>query len=173
MYSIVPTRRRRFLWAAWWTAAPVARPYRKPDASNGGALTREEAREQAERAAGRTLTETDAHWAGAWKRVLDGKSPWPNAQSPRAPGSPATPRVAPRIAPIAIGSRAWAHRVLEIGTAATPDELKRAFRAAALRTHPDRGGAQAEFIEAKRAYDVAVKPAKKKKPSGKRRARSR
>src|SRR4029079_1450360 len=37
--SITLTQRRRFFWAAWWTAAPCEAPFRKPDASNGGATT--------------------------------------------------------------------------------------------------------------------------------------
>jgi hypothetical protein len=65
--SIAPTRRRRFLWAAWWTAAPSREPFRKPDASAGGARTREEALRQAEAAAGRTLVETSGLWARRWR----------------------------------------------------------------------------------------------------------
>ena len=41
--SITPTQRRRYFWAAWWTSAPQHSPFRKPDASNGGARTPEEA----------------------------------------------------------------------------------------------------------------------------------
>lgn len=72
--SIAPTKRRRFLWAAWWTGAPARDPFRKPDASSGGARTREEARLEAERAAGRSLVEIEPRWARAWARVLLGLS---------------------------------------------------------------------------------------------------
>jgi len=46
-----------------------------------------------------------------------------------------------------------------VTAAATPDEIRRAFRAIALRAHPDQGGDTAAFIEAKRAYDVAMSAA--------------
>ena len=41
--SITRTQRRRFFWAAWWTEPPRLSPFRKPDASDGGALTEAEA----------------------------------------------------------------------------------------------------------------------------------
>jgi curved DNA-binding protein CbpA len=46
--------------------------------------------------------------------------------------------------------------VLGLAPGATADEIKRAFRAVALRTHPDRGGEDAAFIDGKRALDVAL-----------------
>jgi hypothetical protein len=148
--SIVPTRRRRWLWAAWWTAPPEASPFRKPDASSGGARSREEAHAAAERAAGQRLTEIDGRWAGAWVRVLRGEPPWPK------PREGAGGEHAPRAVAVAKGSRAWAREVLGIGAEATEDDIKRAFRAKAIETHPDRGGDQAAFIDAKRALDVAL-----------------
>lgn len=148
--SIVPTKRRRFLWAAWWTAPPEADPFRKPDASSGGARTREEAHEAAAQAAGQRLVETEGRWAGAWVRVLRGEDPWPKAR-----GEASEPRV--QAAPVvARGSRAWALGMLGVGAEASAAEIKRAFRAAALRTHPDRGGEEAAFIDARRALDVAL-----------------
>ncbi|HTN92474.1 MAG TPA: hypothetical protein VL242_52765, partial [Sorangium sp.] len=73
VYAVTPTRRRRFLWAAWWTAEPAREPFRPPDASQGGARTVEEARAQAERAAGRPLVEIEPAWATAWTRILRGE----------------------------------------------------------------------------------------------------
>lgn len=108
--------------------------------------------------------EADARWAGAWVRVLRGDPPWPKP-SPRRAGNesgghaPAAPA----------GSKAWALGVLGLAPAATPEEIKRAFRAIALRTHPDRGGDDASFIDAKRAHDVALAAAEA--PRRRRRAR--
>ncbi|MCC6554680.1 MAG: DnaJ domain-containing protein [Polyangiaceae bacterium] len=81
---------------------------------------------------------------------MRGQAPWP---APRPRREPAAPRAAS--APPA-GSRAWALGVLGLAPGATADEIKRAFRAIALRTHPDRGGEDAAFIAAKRAHDVAL-----------------
>jgi hypothetical protein len=150
VFAVVPTRRRRFLWAAWWAAPPARDPFRKPDASSGGARTREEARAQAEQAAGRPLMEIDGRWAGACVRIARGEAPWPKPRDEHAEGE------APRVATTPAGRTAWARSVLGIAPGAGPDEIKRAFRALALRTHPDRGGDDAAFIDAKRALDVAL-----------------
>jgi DnaJ domain len=123
-------------------------PFRKPDASSGGAHTPEEARAHAERAAARSLVAIDARWAGAWVRVLRGEEPWP------APRPDRPPRAA--VAPAPTGSRTWALGVLGLSPGATAAEIKRAFRGAALRTHPDRGGEDAAFIDVRRALDVAL-----------------
>src|SRR5262249_3204416 len=131
VFSIVPTRRRRFLWAAWWTAPPRADPFQKPDASSGGARSREEARAAAERAAGRSLVETEGRWAGAWVRVLRGEPPWPKLRQGNARRDDVE-RLRPR------GSKTWALALLGLAPEATEEEIKRAFREAALRTHPDR-----------------------------------
>lgn len=147
--SIVPTKRRRFLWAAWWRSPPEASPFRRPDASSGGARSREDALSAAEAAAGQKLVEIDGRWAGAWVRVLRGEAPFPKARSPEH--AKATTSM-----PIAEGSRAWALSVLGVDEGAGEEEVKRAFRAAALRTHPDRGGEDAAFIDVKRALDVAL-----------------
>ncbi len=156
----MPTRRRRFLWAAWWTAPPEADPFRKPDASSGGARTLDEARVHAERAAGRALVAVEPRWAGAWVRVLRGDPPWPAPRPERPPDAPvpAPPR----------GSKTWALGVLGLSSGATEADVKRAFRGAALRTHPDRGGDDAAFIEARRAFDVALAAAARgRRPRGK------
>ena len=151
--SIVPTKRRRFLWAAWWTAPPAAAPFQKPDASSGGARSREEAHAAAESAAGQPLTEIDGRWAGAWVRVLRGDPPWPK---PREGTSDEGARIGSKAASVSKGSRAWARDLLGLRADASADDIKRAFRAKAIETHPDRGGDQAAFIDAKRALDVAL-----------------
>lgn len=162
--SITPTKRRRFLWAAWWTGPPVREPFRKPDASSGGARTREEARREAERAAGRPLVELEGRWARAWSRVLLGLPPWParpagakdEAETARAEGS--RPRAAP-------SASMWA--VLGVEPRASAAELKRAFRKRAMETHPDRGGDAEAFRSVKKAYEQAL--AKSARPARKRR----
>jgi curved DNA-binding protein CbpA len=53
--------------------------------------------------------------------------------------------------------------VLGLGAEAAPEEIKRAFREAALRTHPDRGGDDAAFIDVRRAYEVALGAVGKKR----------
>jgi hypothetical protein len=153
---VVPTRRRRFFWAAWWSGPPVAEPFRKPDAASGGARSREEALAQAERAAGRTLVEIEGRWAGAWVRVLRGEPPWPKARE-KATETRANAPERPR------AGRAWALATLGLADGATEEEVKRAFRAAALRTHPDRGGDEAAFIEAKRAAETLAQTPRKKR----------
>jgi hypothetical protein len=162
VFAVVPTRRRRFLWAAWWTAPPESEPFRSPDASSGGARSRDDARAAAERAAGVPLLEVEGRWAAAWARVLRGEPAWPKARArtprPRAPAA-APPR----------GSKTWALALLGLTSDASAADVKRAFRAVALRTHPDHGGEDAAFIDAKRAHDIALAAA----ASPKRRARRR
>ena len=157
--AIAPTRRRRFLWAAWWTEPPVHTPFRKPDAFEGGARTREEALRAAERAAGCTLQEIESGWARAWSNVLVGKEPWPPKRAgenrqhepPRA-RKPSVPK--PSI---------WHTLGLEPG--APLIEIKRAYRLRALEAHPDRGGSDEAFRALHHAYESALKrSASKKKP---------
>lgn len=146
--SVAPTQRRRFFWAAWWTGAPSHSPFRKPDASNGGARTREEALAEAERVAGRRLVLVEPWWAHAWNRVLRGEAPpprpQPRAERPRASAPPERARGPARASP-------WA--VLGVAPGATADEVKRAFRARAFETHPDRGGDHDAFLDVRRAYE--------------------
>lgn len=161
---MVPTKRRRFLWAAWWTAAPERDPFRKPDAHSGGARSREEARAEAERTAGQPLVEVDGRWAGAWVRVTRGDPPWPEPRSPRDAGT----REGESAAPVPAGSKPWALALLGLAAGASPLDVKRAFRGMALRMHPDHGGTATAFVELKRAYDVAlaaaITPRKRRRP---------
>ncbi len=140
--SITITQRKRFFWAAWWTGAPVERPFRKPDASNGGAATLEAALAEAEARADRYLVMIEPYWARAWSRVLRGE---------RAPARP-VPRAArpARATPVS----AWER----LGLAATASlaEVKTAFRQRALLAHPDHGGDPDDFRELHRAYERLV-----------------
>ncbi len=147
--SIAPTRRRRFLWAAWWTAAPARLPFRKPDASGGGARTRADALREAERAAGRQLVEIDGRWARAWSRVMVGQAPWPETAA--APDEPRHARTSRQVTEASI----W--QTLGVTPQATLADIKRAFRARALATHPDHGGDAASFRAVKAAYAEACK----------------
>ncbi len=148
--SIAPTRRRRFFWAAWWTAPPCREPFRKPDASSGGARTREEALREAEEASGRPLALLDGSWARAWSRWLVGERPWTTRQAPGGAQEHAPqPAKAPRIA------SAW--QVLGLAPGASPEDIKRAFRRLALETHPDHLGGDGEAFRAvQRAYERAL-----------------
>jgi hypothetical protein len=146
--AIAPSRRRRFSWAAWWTGAPVRKPFRKPDAFEGGARTRAEALAAAERAAGCKLTEIEAGWARAWANILIGKEPWTSSAERRAAGE--APRARANNDAISI----W--QTLRLEPNATLSEIKRAYRLRALETHPDRGGSAEAFRQVQRAYERAI-----------------
>lgn len=149
VFALAKTKRKRWLWCAWWTAEPKAKPFRPPDAWGGGAQTREEAQVLAERAAGRPLSPVDDHWAGAWKRSLAGLEPFPK----RAPSvSSARAR---QIDPFA---------VLGLTSEATLAEVKLAFRKQALAHHPDQGGTDEAFIATRRAYDSILVKRKTRRP---------
>ncbi len=148
--AITATKRRRFLWAAWWTGAPTRQPFRKPDASEGGARTREEALRAAERAAGRPLLEIESNWARAWSNVLVGKEPWPSVRSAEAAGAALRPR-----APASNKPSVW--QTLGLSPQATLADIKRAYRLRALETHPDRGGSDEAFRAVQSAYESALK----------------
>jgi len=147
--AIAPTRRRRFLWAAWWTAAPSRKPFRKPDAFAGGARTRAEAQAAAERAANCQLTEIESSWARAWSNILIGKEPWPPTRDASASEH------APRARATSNATSIW--QLLGLEPSATLSEIKRAYRARALATHPDRGGSAEAFRAVHSAYEAALK----------------
>jgi hypothetical protein len=159
--SIAPTRRRRFLWAAWWTAAPSKKPFRKPDASEGGARTREEALRAAERAAGCALVEIESGWARAWANVLVGKEAWAGQRAAAEPSAPIRARSAPS------NPSVWT--ILGLKASASTLEIKAAYKKRALETHPDRGGSAAEFRAVQTAYETALK--RRARPTRKVRAR--
>ena len=139
VYSVTRTKRRRFLWCAWWSGEPSEAPFRFPDAWSGGARTKEEAAILAERAAGMPLLPIEGRWAGAWVRVRAGLPPFVDPVG--ATAIVASPRP---IDP---------HTLLGVPPGAPLEEVKAAFRRKALEHHPDRGGDAAAFIAVKRAYD--------------------
>jgi hypothetical protein len=147
--SVTRTKRRRFLWCAWWSGEPAESPFRPPDAWAGGARTEEEARAQAEAAAGMALQPIEGRWAGAWVRVRSGLPPFVRRDVGAAAST--TPRpVDP-------------HALLGVAPGASLEEVKAAFRKKALEHHPDRGGDAAAFIATKRAYDRLVRRRNRKK----------
>jgi len=164
--SITSTQRRRYFWAAWWTKAPARSPFQKPDASNGGASTREEALGEAQRVAGRALREIDPLWARAWTRVLRGQEPF----TPRDQERARTP-LPKREAGAQPAQRASALSVLGLEQAGSREELRRAYKKRALETHPDRGGDPEVFRAVQRAYERA-RSKLDAGPSKKRRARA-
>lgn len=138
--SITATARGRFFWAAWWSGAPSYAPFRKPDASNGGARTREAALADAERVAERHLSMIEDYWARAFNRTLRGEAPPP----PPPKTKPAKPERPTR-------QSSW--DVLGVARGASALEIKRAYRQRALETHPDRGGDATAFRALTRAYE--------------------
>ena len=162
--SITTTKRRRYLWCAWWTGEPTRTPFRKPDASSGGARTLEEARKQAERAAGQPLREIEAIWARAWVRVLSGQPPWVEKKARTRHEDP-PPHDARqkrrRFIPSIAEPDACPFEVLGLPKTASPDDIRRAFRRLALETHPDQGGDASAFIRVTWARDEATLRAKR------------
>lgn len=55
------------------------------------------------------------------------------------------------------------YEVLGVGKSATPDEIKKAFRKAAIEHHPDKGGDEAKFKEINEAYEVLSDSDKRKR----------
>jgi molecular chaperone DnaJ len=55
------------------------------------------------------------------------------------------------------------YEVLGVGKNASADELKKAFRRAAIEHHPDKGGDEAKFKEVNEAYEVLKDDAKRKR----------
>jgi len=149
--SIARTQRGRFFWAAWWTGAPERVPFRKPDASNGGAASWAEARAEAERVAGRTLADVDSGWARAFMRTLRGQAPFTETTARRIEGHAPPPRPAAAEEPASV----WA--TLGIAPSASLAEIKQAFRKRALETHPDQGGDAETFRAVRDAYDEAMR----------------
>jgi hypothetical protein len=152
--SITTTQRRRFFWAAWWNAPPSRVPFRKPDASDGGASTHQEALDAAERRVGSKVVVIDARWARAWIRVLRGEGPWRSSTEP-------APRLA-RAAGTVSNESVWA--ILGVTRDVTAAELKLAYRRRALETHPDHGGDPESFQKVVHAYREAALRLRKPRP---------
>lgn len=143
--SITTTKRRRWFWALWLGGPPREVPFERPDASDGGAASYDEALAAAAARAGTTPVVLDPMWARAWIRVLRGEAPWPSKAS-RTPGA-ARPR------PLAEPGSIWA--LLGVTREATEAELKAAYRRKVLEVHPDHGGTEAAFRQVLKAYEEA------------------
>lgn len=55
------------------------------------------------------------------------------------------------------------YELLGISKSASPDEIKKAFRKAAVEHHPDKGGDESKFKEINEAYEVLSNPDKRKR----------
>jgi molecular chaperone DnaJ len=55
------------------------------------------------------------------------------------------------------------YEILGVSRDASADEIKKAFRRAAIESHPDRGGDEAKFKEVNEAYEVLKDPAKRQR----------
>lgn len=55
------------------------------------------------------------------------------------------------------------YEVLGVGKTASPDEVKKAFRKAAVEHHPDKGGEEAKFKEINEAYEILSNAEKRKR----------
>lgn len=55
------------------------------------------------------------------------------------------------------------YEVLEVGKDASADEIKKAYRRAAVKHHPDQGGDEAKFKEVSEAYEVLKDPSKRQR----------
>lgn len=152
--SITTTQRRRFFWAVWSSAPPSRVPFRKPDASDGGASTYEEALAAAELRIDSKVVVIDALWARAWIRVLRGEGPWRSSKEPK-------PRSA-RAAGLGANESVWA--ILGVTRDVTAAELKLAYRRRALETHPDHGGTAEAFQKVVHAYREAALRLRRPRP---------
>ena len=149
--SITTTKRRRFFWAAWTSGPPTRTPFRRPDASDGGATTFDGAHAAAVARTGHSLQIIDPLWARAWIRIVRGEDAWPS----KASREPHVKAVVP-----APNLSVWS--ILGITDRdVTEEQLKAAYRKRVLETHPDQGGTETAIQEVLRAYQEATTRLKK------------
>jgi len=162
-----PRKQKRYpvIFAAWWSGHPARDPFRAPDDS-GTAIGREyvagivEAFVKAFHGWNVELVELPAEWVRAWRRMLEGRPPWPVPRGSSGPGPSRAGARAPRpkwapTPPRRPGRHDWAER-LGVTLPCTADEIARAYRKRAFECHPDRGGSAAEFVALTRAREAAM-----------------
>ena len=154
--SITTTKRRRWFWAIWLGGPPLVVPFRKPDASDGGAATYEDALAAATARAGATLVVLDPLWARAWVRMLRGEEPWPSRRS----REPQNTRTASGVEPGSI----W--ELLGVTRETNAVELKAAYRKRVVETHPDQGGDAQTVRKVIAAYDEARRRLRRPRAKG-------
>jgi molecular chaperone DnaJ len=62
-----------------------------------------------------------------------------------------------------VSSKRDYYEILGVSKDASPDEIKKAFRRAAIEHHPDRGGDEAKFKELNEAYEILKEPSKRQR----------
>ena len=103
---------------------------------------------QAEKLTGRTFADIDSAWARAVNRTLRGQSPFTETQAKVLEGGKVEKAV--KVEPASI----WT--TLGITPEATLKDIKAAFRAKALLTHPDQGGDAEAYQAVREAYAEAL-----------------
>jgi hypothetical protein len=140
-------------------------PFKKPDASDGGAATREEALAAAEKRAGKKLVEIDPLWARVWIRILRGEPAWPSKAS-REPSSREARPDSGSVQPGEGQQNVSIWGLLGVTRDVTESELKAAYGKRALETHPDQGGDDETFRRVVHAYAEAQRRLRKPRPRG-------
>jgi hypothetical protein len=93
---------------------------------------------------------TDAAGNPSWNAP---PPPRPSTPPPQAPQAPQAPRV-PSRQQSTVSSNTYYYDALGVNSAATQDEIKKAYRKIALKEHPDKGGDPEKFKAASTAYEV-------------------